>query len=204
MEEHECVINSSDFNSIESFDNFSKRCLNKQSSSNFIDISILASDVFEKNPFIYVCTCNEINYTSKNMKTDLNFYLQTYFIVFSVMIFLFFAFVKYHSKRFVREYVNPIKQISYTINRLLKSLFYKKNLKKMMDENVIIKEKTEIKEISDIFIRSFKEIYDNKIISNDIGAIQKIEFDKEKMLRSKISERMIDSIQETIDTIPDN
>lgn len=164
----------------------------------------MAQDAFEKNPFIYISTCDEINYTSNKVKTDLSFYLKIYFIAFSILILFFLIFLKYHSKRFVREYIKPIKQISYTINRLLKSFFYKKNLKKMIDENVIIKENTEIKDISDIFIRSFKEIYDKKIISHDIGTIQKIEFDKEKMLRNKISERIIDSIQEVIDTIPDN
>lgn len=160
--------------------------------SKFIGNQIFFVSYFDINEMVRLNSENIIRITS-------------YIYIFAFLIFytLLFCLLAKFINNYVKDIINPIKQITYKIHRTLKNLFRKKNLNKLQPDDIVIREPTEIREVAENFSHSFKKITTKNIFLNEMELGEKVSLGKPKIIHNKVSEKMLDNIKEAIEKIPD-
>lgn len=128
------------------------------------------------------------------------------YVYITTFIILYFGFCYLLSKlvnSYVKDIINPIKQITYKIHRTLKNLFLKKTLYKMQPDDIVIREPTEIREVAENFSISYKKMNTKNIFLNELELGEKVSLGKQKVIHNKVVEKMLENIKEAIDKIPD-
>lgn len=68
---------------------------------------------------------------------------------------------------FTRDITNPIKQVSFKINRIMCNLFNNKIFQKIQTDDIVIKEETEIKHLITQFSNVYKKLIDKGLFQYD-------------------------------------
>lgn len=145
----------------------------------------------DKNDQVRISSENTISVTA-------NVYITTFIVLYFLLLYFYARLIN----MYVKDIINPIKQITYRIHRSLKNLFRKKNSSKMLPDDIVIREPTEIREVAENFSNSYKKMTIKNIFLNEMELGEKMILGKQKVIHNKVTEKMLENIKEAIEKIP--
>jgi len=168
-----------------------------------IQFQQILPDMFIQNSSIsYVAYCDEndqVRISSENIITlTAELYVATFIVLYLMLLYFFARLINIY----VKDIINPIKQITYKIHRSLKNLFRKKNTSKIQPDDIVIREPTEIREVAENFSNSYKKMTIKNIFLNEMELGEKMILGKQKVIHNKVTEKMLENIKEAIEKIP--
>ena len=178
-------------------------CRNTKNSDSMIQFQQILPDMFIQNSSIsYVAYCDEndqVRISSENIITlTAELYVATFIVLYLMLLYFFARLINIY----VKDIINPIKQITYKIHRSLKNLFRKKNTSKIQPDDIVIREPTEIREVAENFSNSYKKMTIKNIFLNEMELGEKMILGKQKVIHNKVTEKMLENIKEAIEKIP--
>lgn len=180
-------------------------CLQGESHTN--DDLFLFSEVlpgkFSKKSLFYVISSKINQDTPYNSSVNTiviasYVYLAAFFLLYAIFFYAFARLINIY----VKDIINPIKQITYKIHRSLKNLFRRKNISKIQPDDIVIREPTEIREVAENFSQSYKKMTTKNIFLNEQELGEKMILGKQKVIHNKVTEKMLDNIKDAIEKIP--
>lgn len=178
-------------------------CESETPTSYIITIKPLLNLTFY-NEFLFLAqTCKENNIIGSRSERIIIIYRYSYIFTYLCFFTLFMIITAIYIKRFVRNIINPIKQVTYKIHRVLKMMFKKKN-SILIDDNIVIREKTEIRDIAECFSICFRKLMKKNIFMNELKLGENLISGKQKSIHNKIPEKMMDTVKESIEKIPNS
>ena len=159
--------------------------------------------MFINQPSIsYIAYCDKndlVRLSSENIIRVTSYvYICAFLLLYGLLLYAISRFINLY----VKDIINPIKQITYKIHRSLKNLFRKKNLIKIQPDDIVIREPTEIREVAENFSCSYKKMMTKNIFLNELELGEKMILGKQKVIHNKVTEKMLENIKEAIEKIP--
>ncbi|KAL4432771.1 hypothetical protein ABPG74_011592 [Tetrahymena malaccensis] len=145
------------------------------------------------------------NYQSS--KSDKLIYTIIY--VYISLFILLFAAIIYLTRTYILEYTsditNPIKQVSFKIQRIMHNIFNPKQFSKIRTDEIVIREKTEIRKLANKFSKTFQKLNEKNLFQTTIVSSIDKSYQKSKEISDKPQkDTIVDEVRNIVQSFLDD
>ncbi|KAL4479190.1 hypothetical protein ABPG72_009020 [Tetrahymena utriculariae] len=146
------------------------------------------------------------NNYQKNQSDQLIYTIIYVYISLSVLLF---GAIIYLTRTYILEYTsditNPIKQVSFKIQRIMHNIFNPKQFSKIRTDEIVIREKTEIRKLANKFSKTFQKLNEKNLFQTTIVSSIDKSYQKSKEISDKPQkDTIVDEVRNIVQSFLDD
>ncbi|EWS71361.1 transmembrane protein, putative (macronuclear) [Tetrahymena thermophila SB210] len=140
------------------------------------------------------------NKSDQLIYTIIYVYISLFIVLFAAIIYITRTYIL----EFTSDITNPIKQVSFKIQRIMHNIFNPKQFSKIRTDEIVIREKTEIRKLANKFSKTFyklneKNLFQTTIVSSIDKSYQKSKEISDKPQKDTIVDEVRNIVQSFLD-----